>query len=271
VHTRARHGLLKGAGGLSPKPLDVHAMMMHAVALIIRFDAAAYREARGLLEKAVAMQPGYAAAWAYLAQLNLLDASLRITGEWDVARVGECVAQAQRALVLDNDEPTSYRVLSYAAALSHRFDEAVALAQRAVALAPMNADALHTLAQAQLGAGALEDALRSIEQALAFDTRPPPWLQHVYACALWANGRLDEALRANDDCRLRLPQFWPARFIRIYILAELGRLAEARQEGAALRTSFPIISAALVQQRQTDVAGVPWERRHTALRAAGIE
>jgi TolB-like protein/DNA-binding winged helix-turn-helix (wHTH) protein len=271
LHSKARHGLLKGAAARAPKHLDVFAMTLRAVALIFRFTAPAFHEARGLFEKALAMDPDYAAAWAYLAMLNLVDASLRITGQWDDSRYVEYVAQAQRSLALDGDDPAPYRVLSYAASMAHEFDKAVALAKRAVELAPLNADALHTLAQAQLGAGALEEALRSIEQAFVFHPQPPPWQQHVYAAALWANGRLEEALRANDECRLRVPQLWPARFIRVYILAELGRPAEARQEGAALRADFPLLSAALVQQRQTDVAGVPWERRRAALHAAGID
>jgi hypothetical protein len=68
-----------------------------------------------------------------------------------------------------------------------------------------------------------------------------------------------------------MPQFWPARFIRLYILAELGRVAELRQEGAALRAGVQKVSAALVQQRQADVAGVPWVRRRAALHLAGID
>jgi DNA-binding winged helix-turn-helix (wHTH) protein/TolB-like protein len=254
----------------APKTLDVFVLTAHGKAAMTRYDADGLREARRRFEQALAIDPDYAPAWAYLATTDMIDIGLRLTGEWGPARAGEMLAHVQRAIALDPELPAAYATLSQAQGLIGNVDAALAAAERCRKLSPNEWTCWLSLGAVQLRQGDSEAALRSLEQALDLNPVPAVHLPAFYGTALWASRRLPEALRVDDECLARAPGFWRCRQDRIATLVELGRLDEARAEAARLRAQVPGMTAEQFGWGFAASAAPVRERRVAAARAAGM-
>ena len=270
VHSRLRQSEERRALARPPKNLDVYAMTLRAVALKHRFQPDATREARSLLEKAIASDPDYAPAWLYLAMVNALDSLLRLTGEWHPGRYGEMILQAQRAIELDPQLPMAYFALALAQAEGRQFEAALGNAQRCAALGPGDADCMQYIAAIQIRMGRGGPALARIEQAIDLSPIPPPWIHVSHAGALWLQQRNEEAVRAADECLQQAPRYLGCRRFRLVALAELGRLDEARQEGVRIRDQFPQADLAWMVGHFTDDAAEARQRIAAATLAADL-
>ncbi len=254
----------------APKTLDAYALTVRGILMARRCNAESTRDGRAALERAVAIDPEYAAAWIWLGYLGLFDIKFDLTGEWPPSRLPEAMAQVRRGDALDPDNPAAYRAFSLGHRLARDFDASTAAAQRAVRLAPSSADGALTLALALIYAGQPEVALREIERAIDLDAQPSGWIVGGYAQMLWANGRLEEALRAADDAIAQMPDFRAGHTPRLYVLAELGRIDEARREAAALLARHPRLTAQHLIDTYADSASALRERIAAACAAAGI-
>jgi TolB-like protein len=253
-----------------PKTLDTYVIVAHGRAMLQRYDAHGIREARRLFEQALAIDPDYAPAWAYLGITNTVDIGLNLTGEWGKARNGEVLTQIRRAIALQPDLPIAHTALSQAQSRAGDLDAALASAEQACRLSPNDATCFYILGAAQLQLGQVEPALGNLEQAMDRNPLPPAYQPAFYATALWANRRFADAIRVADDCLARAPEFWRCRQDRIAALVELGRLPEARQEAALLRTKVPRITSAWFGSTFGNAAAALRERRVGAAQAAGI-
>jgi DNA-binding winged helix-turn-helix (wHTH) protein len=253
-----------------PKVGDVHAMTERGRALARRLSPDAIHQARLLCGQAVALDPGYAQAWAALAGTNYVDLRLRITGQWDDSRLGECVAHAQRALALDPECVQALGVLGSCCRLRGEFGQALALAERAASLSPANADSVAGHVLALIGLGLPEPALSTAKAALQLDSPPMAWVQWSYAQALWVNEHLAEALHASDEALAVMPHFWLARTTRAGVLAQMGRVEEARGEALRGREQLPDLTIELIELGISDRLPVLYERRWRLYDAVGF-
>lgn len=272
VHSRLRQSEERRALALArpPKNLDVYAMTLRAVALKHRFQPDATREARSLLEKAIASDPDYAPAWLYLAMVNALDSLLRLTGEWHPGRYEEMILQAQRAIELDPQLPMAYFALALAQAEGRQFEAALGNAQHCAALGPGDADCMQYIAAIQIRMGRGGPALAQIEQAIDLSPIPPPWIHVSHAGALWLQQRNEEAVRAADECLQQAPRYLGCRRFRLVALAELGRLDEARQEAVRIRDLLPQADLAWMVSHFTDDAAEARQRIAAAALATDL-
>lgn len=253
-----------------PKTLDTYVLVAHGRAMLQRYDAQGMRDSRRFLEQALAIDPAYAPAWAYLGITNTIDIGLRLTGEWDTRRLGEVLAQIRQAIALQPDLPVAYLALAQAQALDRNFDAMLAAAQQTCSLSPNDADCFYILGHAQYRLGQVEEAARNFEQALDRNPMPPAYLPAFYATAMWGSGRLDEAIRAADDCLAKAPSLWRCRQDRIAALVELGRGQEARDEATRLLAQFPRMTADQFGSTFADTAAALRQRRISAARRAGF-
>lgn len=254
----------------SPTNLDTFVLTQRGKSSMETYSPQGLRDARRLLEQAVSIDPNYALAWVFLGMTNTIDTGSRVTGEWPIGRMGEVLAQVERAVALQPDLPIAYVALSQAQALARQFDAALASAQRCVQISPNDADCFYILGKAQMHIGQSEAATRNLEQALDRNPLPPAYLPAFYATALWSSRRFEEALRAADDCLVRAPDFWLCRQDRLATLVELGRVAEARQEAHLLTARFPAMTAEWFGQAFADNAVALRHRRIAAAKAAGF-
>jgi len=253
-----------------PKTLDAYVQVAHGRSMLQRYDAQGMRDSRRFFEQALAIDPEYAPAWAYLGITNTVDIGLRLSGEWTFSRLGEVLTQIRRAIALQPDLPIAHLALAQAQALDRNFDAMLAAAQQTCRLSPNDADCFFILGHAQYRLGQVEEAARNFEQALDRNPIPPAYLPAFYATALWGSWRLDEAITAADDCLARAPAFWRCRQDRIAALVELGRVQQAREEASRLLAQMPRMTADQFASTFADSASALRGRRVDAARLAGF-
>ena len=264
-HTEYRHALTR-----PPTTLDVYDLTLRAMSLRLQFHAEATRQARALLEQALAIDAGYAPAWLALGWINAMDAEFRLTGEWDRSRAPEFLAQVRRAIAIDPEVPAAYLALCQTHFTARNFAEALAAAERGAALGPSDAACWCHLSMSQLAVGQIEPALHSSERALDLTPLPPAWVWLVHAGALWANRSLEAAVQAADECLTKVPSFLSGRVFRTCALFELGRIDEARQEAATLMAMLPELTTESFQRGFADSAKALKERSLAAALATAI-
>jgi adenylate cyclase len=160
--------------------------------------------ARKLFERAVELDPEFAAAYASLAVTYWVE----YASGWnrDPALLDRSEEIARRAIALDRAWPHSYAPLAWVALLRGDFDEALTAAERTIELAPsfVMGHAIRGMALAQQGR--LVDAIGSIRQAMRLSPRAAnPGMLVAVARVNFAAGRRQEALRFMDRAREAVP------------------------------------------------------------------
>ena len=145
--------------------------------------------ARQMFEKAIAVDPGYALAYAGVADCYSLlytyfDAREFNQRQADIA--------SSKALELEPDLAEAHVARGMAVSLSKRYDEAVVEFEQAIQLNPKLFDAVYWYARAELSQGKFEHAIRLFERASVL--RPEDYQTGTFlAQALKSLGRMEEA------------------------------------------------------------------------------
>jgi adenylate cyclase len=191
-------------------------------------DPAAAAQARAMFERAVELDPDYAAAHANLGMTYIVAA---VNGEAEgVARpeLERGLAEVREAIRLQPDLPLAYQVLSYGLSESGDYAGGMRAAERAVELNPNDPDSLMSLAKAQLRFGSYEAAVDNAALARRLHPLAPDYYPYVHAQALYAAGRLDEAETVLTDCLVKAPAEPNCLRMQAASLAGLERAIEAR-------------------------------------------
>jgi tetratricopeptide (TPR) repeat protein len=161
-------------------------------------------QARQMLEKAIALDPQYAEAYARLGWTYWIEG--RFQWSRDPQNLERALALGQQALALDDSLPVTHSLLGSVYAWKQQYDQAVAEGERAIALDPNNVDSYAFQANVLNFAGRPEEALRMAEQAL----RLKPFVadQHLTSvgAAYYLAGRPEEAIAPPKAISQPLPQ-----------------------------------------------------------------
>ncbi len=141
--------LAKKALAINPSSVDAHVFLAGQATAADKRD-----EARESLQKALAVNPSSLDAHALLAAIAYVE-----------DKQAEYEAEVAKTLAITPNYGEVYRVAGQLAASNYRFDEAVALARRAVALDPGNAGALTDLGTHLLRTGDEPAARSALEQS----------------------------------------------------------------------------------------------------------
>ena len=200
--------------------------------------------ARGLLQRALEIDPSYAAARAYLGMTYIVEAAHNSAGDADSGRIEQGLSEARQAIALDPNLAVGYQVLSFGLAVSADYQAAIKAAEKAVELNPNEPDTLMALAKAQVRFGAYDEAVSNAERARRLHPMAPEYYTYVHGQALYAAQRLEEADAVLADCLMRSPQQPDCLLIRTAILVDNGNLTEARDVMARLIAAKPDFSLA---------------------------
>jgi serine/threonine protein kinase/tetratricopeptide (TPR) repeat protein len=260
-----------------PGSLDAWGLLHRAYGVWNRgFSREGVDEALQLLRRAIAVDPGYAAAHAALGTY-LIQRVVNACTDQPEAEKAEALAAAERAVELAPNDPT---VLEYAGLVWHdtgRHEKAVAAERRCVHLAPFNLVAWGYLAFALGWAGdpsGVEEAQRILDGLI--DTTPdhpslPYWLWFKSgACA-----RQDLFAESAEAARYSLelnPGYILARAPYANALGLLGRLDEAREAWGLAQAANPAFTPAFYRglAREVMVREDRAEKHIGGLRAAGL-
>jgi DNA-binding winged helix-turn-helix (wHTH) protein/TolB-like protein/Flp pilus assembly protein TadD len=223
--------------------------------------------ARAAFEKAIALDSGFARAYAALSMTYVWDYRSQWAGD-DGASLARAFTLAQSARQINPDIPEPYYALAFVHMHRRQHDAAIEQMQNALRLAPSYADGYALIAgantyrgrpaesvrllrsalrlnpqgghlyflllgRAYLFLGDLQQARINLDQALA---RNPENLEtHLYLAALYlAAGERDEATWKAEEIRMLQPDFKARDWLRSYPMSDPGQIARLEQALAQL-------------------------------------
>jgi DNA-binding winged helix-turn-helix (wHTH) protein/tetratricopeptide (TPR) repeat protein len=164
--------------------------------------------AQALLERAIAIDPGYAPAYAwqaYVVQRGLTYGWGPLKGE---AARDRALALARQSAVLAPESPLSLSRLAYCLYLCGRWDEAILTARMALTGAWTAAiNERVTCSEVLAQGGHPDEAVQVMRRTLQFDRYAAPTVYSVLGRALLMAGRPGEALPELRICAARLPDY----------------------------------------------------------------
>ena len=202
-------------------------------------------QARRMYEKAIGLDPQYAAAYAGLGWTHFFDWFF----QWNPNRMQtleRAFELGQRAIALDDSLSDPHRLLGRTYLWKKQHEQALVEAERALALDPNNADGYWNLGNILTFAGRPEEGIKVIEQGMRRNPRysPTDLLQLGFAYSV--AGRYEEALVPLKKVLTLNPNSGAAHRMLAACYAELGRLEEARAEVAEVLRLNPNYSLARI-------------------------
>jgi TolB-like protein/tetratricopeptide (TPR) repeat protein len=188
--------------------LEAYDAFLRGLEYFWRWTKEANAQARQMYEKALALDPQYAEAYAWLGWTYYLEWSF----QWsqDPQNLERALALAQKALALSDSLPRAHSLLGQVYVRKQQYDHALAESGRAIALDPNDADSYAWQANVLNFAGRPEEALRAVEQAMRLNPRYPPHYSFNLGWAYNSTGRYAEAIATLKETISRSPNNMPA-------------------------------------------------------------
>src|SRR5947199_390792 len=215
----------------STKNVEAYEFYLRARKLFQQWTRQSIELAREMFERAIELDPHFAAAWAGLATAHVYLFS------WggrdpDLQKAHDA---STRALELDPELADAHVAAGQSFSMEQRYVEAAAEFEKAIELDPMRFDAYYYYARSCFKAGDLNKALELFEKAQAI--RPEDYQSAaLIAAVLRQLGRIDEAHRADQlaieaiNKHLELNADEARAFnLGAIILARLGEVERAKQ------------------------------------------
>jgi len=231
---------------------EAYTLYLQAQYFMNQFNAESFQQAETLLERALAIDPGFAPAWTKLSIVYRTQAdpfALRPVDEGkELAR--EAI---QKALAIDPQYGPAYAALA-AIEIDYDWDFAAAKqhVQQALALNPGDFAILLKSAELNFLLGRTDEAIDLYREAIILD--PVSYLAHLYLGMSYARaGRLDEAAESSRMAISINPSGVYGNYLLGFVLLKQGdapaALAAIEQEPDNL---FRLLGMAIVQQALGD-------------------
>ena len=257
------------SGHQETNSIKAYDLVLRGFAVYYEFRKDSNAMARQLFERAIALDPNYAKAYARLSWTHFLDWEWQWTvGSGALDRSHEA---ARKAVTLDDSLSDAHTALGWTSLWKKQHDVAVAELERAVSLDPNSEWTYGNLAEALNFAGRPDEAIGFVKKAMRLDPNYPPWVPFLLAHSYSLLRRYDEAIAALQDSLRRNPNFLPARRWLAVVYAELGREKEARAEVAEILRISPEASLDLWRERMPYKNPADLERFIAGLRKAGMK
>ncbi|HJY80537.1 MAG TPA: tetratricopeptide repeat protein [Candidatus Binatia bacterium] len=226
-------------------------------------------QARQMFEKAIELDPQYAAAYASLSVTYFM--------EWvslwsaDPQNLRRAVEIAQQAIILDDALPSPHSLLGIIKLWQKQYEQATAEMERALALDPNNAGGYDSLTYLLFAVGRTEEAIETAKKAIRLD--PHQWLYFnaLGWAYLTAGQQYEEAIAAFKRVLTYNPDYWGAHGRLVVIYSESGREEEAKAEVAELLRIMPQLTVGGWKRMSTWKDPAIIERFAAVLRKAGLK
>ncbi|MGH8709946.1 MAG: adenylate/guanylate cyclase domain-containing protein [Burkholderiales bacterium] len=206
---------------------EAYDCLIRARSCLLQFKSESNVEARALLERTIAIDPGLAPAYAVLAIVyytNYVNGWNNSTAD----NLEQALVLARKACAIDEHDPASHYALAISLTWLRKLDEAESAACRAIELDPNLAIAHGVLGNSMHFSGKHEEAIKSFERALRLDPQSDVWM-HACGRVLFALNRYDEAEAMFKRRLIYRPQSDITRAYLASLLGQVGRHEEARQ------------------------------------------
>ena len=247
---------------------EAYDYLIRAKSCIVQFTESALIETRDMLEHALAIDPGMAQAYAYLA----IARGVEYANAWNgrtADDLEENLALARKASEIDPSEPMAHHALSNALMWLRRLDEAEHAARRSVALDPNSAQSQGTLGLILDFSGRHEEAVELLGRALRLDPEFSLW-RHAQGRAQFALGRYAEAESSFKRRLIHMPGSDVTRAYLASLYGHTGRHDEAGRVWRELMALHPKYAIELTLRVLPYSSPAPLEQFVTGLRKAGL-
>jgi adenylate cyclase len=201
-------------------------------------------EAQDMFQRAIDLDPSYAAAYAELG-LTLIEAVASGWTEYIADDLARAETLAQKALLLDSASTTAYRLLAEVHLARRRFDLALGQIDRALEINPSDAESFSMRGNILVWAGRAAEALPWFEGALRLD-RANARATFLLGTAYYFLGRYSASVEAMDHAlagSLGRNTQVTGRSVLAAAYAQLDRRPDAERERSAAMRIAPFLDA----------------------------
>ena len=248
--------------------LKAYLKFMQAREYISEFNIEGNASARQLAEEAIALDPEYGSAYRLLGVTHLHDTWLGMSKS-PKESLEKAIKLVQKAIELDDGY--GHSVMGFLLLQIGQYDNAVAEAERGVALNPSSADSHAWLGMTFRFSGREQEAIPELEKAVRLNPIPPSWYLHNLGLAYFSTGRYEEGIKTCEEAVRQEPESLYARLELAAVYSLAGRDEEARVEAAEVLRMHPKFSLEEFGKRFTAKSQEGKERYLGALGKAGLK
>ena len=249
--------------------LEAYDLFLQGEVYANRFQQEENTQARQLFERAIELDPNYAAAHARLGMSYVQAWQAQwLPGSQPLERARTI---ALRAVDLDDSLALPHLVLGQVSLWQGRFEEAIAETERAIALDPNNAEAHAALGNILNFADRADEAFAPLEKAIRLNPNYPYYYLNYMGQAYCFTSQNEKAIVMQKKALARNPQFAFAHFCMAACSMHLGREQEARAQLQEGLKNLPNFSPRLMVQLFPNKEHRSLKRMLSALRKAGLE
>ncbi|WP_413993422.1 adenylate/guanylate cyclase domain-containing protein [Labrys okinawensis] len=267
---------LKLTAGAHEQPAARRAVDVQAYELFLRGRELAWGTtgpgnilARDLFERAIAIDPNYAAAYAMAAFTHLIDYANAFSSDPQHS-LAAGLELAQRAVKMDDEEPACHFALGVAHSWRRELDSALTEAKRGLALAPNSAELLLLLANVQIFSGEPARALETLDLYMRLDPHYLEITLQALADAQFSLGEYAKAISALEQRLVRNPEAATAYALLASCHGHIGQREEAQRAWDNTMRLNPGFSVERRRQVLPFRNPEDFERRVEGLRKAGL-
>ena len=254
-----------------PKNLTAYDLVLQALGLIFQMNKESFSRARGLLQQAMAHDPGYAPAYSYAAYWHMF----RIGQGWSPDQAGdnaEAARTAAAAIERDPGDALALAIYGHMQSFIRKdYDTALEYLDRALAAGPSCAMAwtMSSATYGYLGEGAT--AVLRAEHGLRLSPLDSHVFmhEHILSQAHYINGNYDEAIAWGRKSAQHNRQLTSNLRVLAASLVAVGKVDEAREMARQLLSVEPTFGLRAFAAR-TPLHGATLDILVDRLRAAGL-
>ena len=221
--------------------LDCYLKYLEGVKYNSSYDIEDNRAAHRIAEEVIAMCPENPIAYGFMASVYLMEYWVG-SGKSPQESIEKGIEMAQKGLAMDDTYGGAHALLGFFYCLKMEYDKAIAEGERAVALAPGEADVHRLYAMSLHYAGREEEAIPVFQKAIRLNPFAPGATFVIFGHTLRNVGRIEEAVSAYKKGIEREPNYIYAHINLASTYIMMGREKEARVEAAEVLRINPNFS-----------------------------
>jgi TolB-like protein/Tfp pilus assembly protein PilF len=234
-------------------------------------DAKSHQDVRECLERAVADFPGYATAWALLAQtyIDEIRFGYPVTPSTKPASLDRVMATADRAVELDPQNVRALQSKMLALYFDRQLDAALAVGKRASEMNPNDTELMGEYGTRLADSGQWDSGCPLVAEALSRNPGPSGYYETILAICAYVGRDYDTAASLVRKAAMKDNPAY--HLVAAAIFAEAGRKADAAAAISWLMTNAPGFAAGA--RSWAGLANVRPEDRNrflASLRKAGL-
>jgi adenylate cyclase len=230
-------------------------------------------EARRLFDRALELDKAYPMAWFSLGAYYFHEAEYGIGYETAADRepvIESSIECCKKALELDPSCAEAYALLGLCQLSKREYDKAISSSEKAVALAPNQAENLAMAAAAMNKPGRPDRSFELIKKAMRLCPIYPSWYLSVLGLSCRLLGRNELAVAVYEEAIKRNPDNTPTNVNLAATLGELGREEEAKMRASRVLQLQPDFSIGRYVERLAYRDEAQLDRLINGLRKAGL-